>query len=291
MLPSLGILAWMSQRADEMHHRGQDTRMHDACHLTLSALTGGEDLPLVAIDKDFLRRYIRYLDTDYRTRRGNTLAPVTARGYYRCLMSALNAAVRAELIAENPGRRLSPTDRIRVCETPRNFLTIDELRTLIDTPCSHPIVKQAYLFACYCGLRLSDIRRLRYADCHIADETPYLSIVMKKTGAPLHLPLSRQALRWIPDTVTESTCVFENLPGGTQLGIHLKRWVEAAGIRKHITFHTSRHTFATMLITLGADLFTTAKLLGHTKVSTTQIYARIIDSKKTEAVRLADEVF
>ena len=56
-------------------------------------------------------------------------------------------------------------------------------------------------------------------------------------------------------------------------------------------FHTSRHTFATMMLTLGADLYTTSKLLGHANVKTTQIYAKIVDSKKVEAVNLVDNVF
>ena len=71
----------------------------------------------------------------------------------------------------------------------------------------------------------------------------------------------------------------------------LKPWAKAAGIDKRFSFHTSRHTFATMLLTLGADLYTVSKLLGHSQIKNTQVYAEIINRRKVEAVNLADNVF
>lgn len=70
----------------------------------------------------------------------------------------------------------------------------------------------------------------------------------------------------------------------------LKTWVKRAGIEKNITLHTARHTFATSLLTKGADLYTVSKLLGHSEVATTQIYAKIIDEKKVEAVNLLNNI-
>ena len=67
--------------------------------------------------------------------------------------------------------------------------------------------------------------------------------------------------------------------------------MKKAEINKKISFHCSRHTFATMMITLGADIFTTSKLLGHANITTTQIYSKIIDKKKVEAVNLVDNLF
>ena len=64
-----------------------------------------------------------------------------------------------------------------------------------------------------------------------------------------------------------------------------------AGIKKHLTFHTARHTFATMGITLGVDIYTMSKMLGHSDIATTQIYAKLVDSKKLEAVNLIDKFF
>ena len=85
--------------------------------------------------------------------------------------------------------------------------------------------------------------------------------------------------------------VFESLPNDTNLTAHLKAWAAKAGISKTVTYHTSRHTFATMLLTLGADLYTVSKLLGHSQIKNTQIYAEIINRRKDDAVNLADKVF
>ena len=71
----------------------------------------------------------------------------------------------------------------------------------------------------------------------------------------------------------------------------LKTWAQKAGISKHISFCTARHTFATMMLTLGADIYTTSQLLGHTDIRTTQIYAKIVNRKKDEAINLVNGLF
>ena len=120
-----------------------------------------------------------------------------------------------------------------------------------------------------------------------------MSTVMQKTAAPIYLPLSRQAVRWLPERkeAGEEAVIFAGLPAEPNINKVLAKWVSKAGILKKITYHTSRHTFATMMLTLGADLYTVSKLLGHANVKTTQIYAKIVDSKKTEADNLVDKVF
>lgn len=120
-----------------------------------------------------------------------------------------------------------------------------------------------------------------------------MSTVMQKTTTPIYLPLSRHAVRWLPERngAEDGLHVFAGLPAEPNINKVLAKWMATAGINKKITYHTSRHTFATMMLTLGADLYTTSKLLGHANVKTTQIYAKIVDSKKTEAVNLVDKVF
>ena len=116
---------------------------------------------------------------------------------------------------------------------------------------------------------------------------------MKKTKDPIYIPLSEQALKWLPKRpkgAKDEDKIF-GLPTISRVCLIIDAWTKAAGIKKHVTFHVARHSFATMMLTLDVDLYTTSKLLGHKDVSTTQIYAKIIDQKKTDAVNRVNDIF
>ena len=120
----------------------------------------------------------------------------------------------------------------------------------------------------------------------------FARIIVRKTRQPLHVPLSPEALKWIPERRGASDIDRIFNVGEYHVGrLHLKKWIDTTKIKKHVTFHVARHTFATLMLTLGADLYTTSKLLGHSKVTTTQIYAKIVDAKKVEAVNLVNNIF
>lgn len=171
-------------------------------------------------------------------------------------------------------------------------MTIEELRALITTPMKNETVQQAYLFSCFCGLRISDIIGLKWGNVYVDNSQYRLEVVMQKTKEPIYLPLSPEALRWMPERGEKSAedAVFD-LPSTTHINIRLKPWAKAAGIDKRFSFHTAHHTFATMMLTLGADLYTTSKLLGPTDVKMTQVYAKIINRKKDEAMNLVNGLF
>ena len=252
----------------------------------------GEKLTLRDVDKAFCVGFIDFLRNTYKTATGKPLKPVTIENYCACLNCALNAAVRAEVIAENPFAKVSATDKVKAQESTREYLSIEEIKAIIATPCKYDAVKQAYLFSVYCGLRISDVRALRWGQVAANGNQTHIEIVMQKTKAPLYLPLSQQAIKWMPERngKADEERVFA-LPCHTTLNMILNRLAKDAGISKHITFHTARHTFATMMLTLGADLYTTSKLLGHTDVATTQIYAKIVNKKKDDAVNLVNGIF
>lgn len=257
-------------------------------------LTFRPNVRLSEIDKQFCLDMIDWFRNTYINKRtGTTIGARTADTYCQRFRTALNEAVREGLIDKNPWNRLETIEKIKKPESKREYLTIDEIRSMIATDCPNGLVKRAYLFSCFTGLRISDVRNLKWGDIYHENGQAFVSVVMKKTTKPLYIPLSGQALKWMPEKgeSTSDDYVFGNLVNYGNVNENLKKWAEAAGIRKHISYHTSRHSFATMMLTLGADLYTVSKLLGHSSVKHTQIYARIIDRKKDEAVNLADSVF
>ena len=250
-------------------------------------------VPLKDVDKDFCISYLRYLRTA-KTKFGKPYSKATTVGYSRFLHTILNYAVRNDMIQFNPFDKIDREEKIKVPETSRAFLTVDELQKMMETPMKNETIKRAFLFACFCGLRISDIRALRWGNITHENGIDSVSLTMKKTGRPIAVPLSKEALKWLPvreGWEADEDKVFKSSLAQMVIRYHLNRWVKDAGITKHVTFHVSRHTFATMMLTLGADLYTVSKLLGHTDITTTQIYAKLVDQKKVDAVNLINNVF
>lgn len=285
------LLDWMEiYRENQEKHDKKDGNQIKVATRILKAYAG-ERTTLDQIDRKFCLDYIDYLYTEYRPK-GKRLSNFTLRNYCRVLNSALNAAVRAKLIVANPLNELERSEKIRLPESKRSYMTIEEVRALIATPMKNEAVKSAYLFSCFCGLRVSDIVGLKWKDVFIDRGQYRLTVSMQKTKEPIYLPLSSEALKWMPERgdKTAEDHVFD-LPSPSLMNILIKPWAKAAGIDKRFTFHTARHTFATMMLTLGADLYTTSKLLGHADVKMTQVYAKIINQKKDSAVNLVNGLF
>ena len=256
---------------------------------------------LARVDEDFCKGFIDYLNTkavaarvgeQHQTPR--QLSPNTRNTYFTRLAAALNKAVLDGLIATAPTKNFTRKhgNRPQQQASKREYLTESELKALINTDCKCKEIREAFLFSCMCGLRWSDINALRWQDIHTNGNVWQIETRMVKTQELLYLPLSEQAKAFIPERADKalSDRVF-TLPSLFKAERVLKKWVESAGINKHITFHCGRHTFATLVITKGADVYTTRDLLGHTSVKTTEIYAEIVDAKKAEAVNLLNGIF
>jgi integrase len=110
-----------------------------------------------------------------------------------------------------------------------------------------------------------------------------LHFKIKKTGERLVLPISEEARQLLGTAGNPAAQVFEDLKYDSMTLVYIERWTTAAGITRHVGFHAFRRTFATAQITLGTDLYTIQKMLGHSSVEQTQIYAHLLDAKKKEA--------
>ena len=253
----------------------------------------GDYIAFRDVDKEFLSEFTDFLRQMPKASKygvlktGGRLSANSVVSYYGTLRTAINRAYKEGIITVNPTKEFDFASKVRQEPSRREYLTIDELKTLINTECRHEIVKRAFLFSCLCGLRVSDIRKLRWCDLQRSGGRVRIEITMQKTKEPLYLPISDEALKWLPERgeANDSDYIFPLTHEGT-VNDTLQHWAKVAGITKHISFHVSRHTHATMMLTLGADLYTVSKLLGHKNIATTQIYAKIVDKKKEEAIGL-----
>jgi site-specific recombinase XerD len=231
------------------------------------------------LNVDLCKRFRSYLLSAHQLKRTKLkVSKNSASGYYSTFRGLLKIAYRDKLIRENINDFL---DKIETDDVKKEYLTLDEVKQLATTPCDIPVLKAASLFSCLTGLRISDILNLKWEDFEIAPDQGYcLRIRTQKTKTEAMLPVSEEAyeLCGTPD----SGKVFKGLQR-SMVNYPLKSWLQKAGIKKHITYHCFRHSYATLQIAAGTDIYTVSKMMTHRNVSTTQIYAELVNAKKRES--------
>jgi integrase len=153
-------------------------------------------------------------------------------------------------------------------------------------------LKRAFLFSCYTGLRFSDVENLTWEKLRKNDSgKTLLKFVQRKTNKPEYPPISDKAVRWLPERsfAKDSDRIFQLPPNGYANKL-LREWATAAGITKRISYHVSRHTTATLLLSSGVPLTTVQKIMGHSDIRTTLRYAKVIDKNVSDAVEILDNL-
>ena len=212
----------------------------------------------------------------------DNLAEGTAWTYTVRLSACLNAAVREGIISRSP---MTGVKRPRQHYRERLFLTLGEMKRIAAVKCTTEAsdrFRRAFLFACFTGLRFCDIAAITWEQVSTYQGHTRLTFTQRKTHERQYLDLSAQATAMMGTPATGRIfpmCTFEF--SRQEL---MKNLLKAAGITRHITFHCARHTFAVTLLAQGVDLYTVSKLLGHTSIATTQVYAKVIDASKRAAV-------
>jgi integrase len=240
------------------------------------------NLKFADLNEKFCNEFKEYLLTTKSNKSNKaTLAQNSAVSYFNKLKATLKQAYKDGYLFNDLNAKIEP---IKQAETRRNFLTIEELNSLVKTQCNNPLLKRAALFSALTGLRFSDIKNLVWGEIHHSVENGYsIQFTQQKTKGVEVLPISEQAYNLMGETKEPNEKVFEGLNYSAYENKHLYQWIGAAGITKDITFHCFRHTFATLQLSKGTDIYTVSKMLGHRDLKTTQIYAKIIDQTKREA--------
>ena len=242
------------------------------------------------VDLEFIEGFIAFLETQKNRRTKEPLSKKTIALYAGTVLWALNLAVEMDIIPSNP-LQCFDWKSIKGDKKTRVYLAVEELGKLKNTAYRREDVTKPFLFSCFSGLRISDVRGLKWKNLIEEDGKAHLELTQKKTGKTLYLPLSRQAREFMPENRGDGDKnIFVILDLHT-VSKHLRRWAKEAGVTKDFTFHVSRHTFATLTLTMGADIYTTAELMGYSDVETTQVYGKIIDTKKISAVYMIDRLF
>jgi integrase len=252
----------------------------------LKSFTNGK-LRFADLNEKFLEDFKEYLLTTKSNRsKKTTLSRNSAVSYFNKVKATLKQAYKDGILQTDLNAKVKP---IKAAETRREYLTLEELNKLVKTPCSDSLMKRAALFSALTGLRFSDIQKMTWGELeYIKEQGYFLNFNQKKTKGVEVLPISEQAYSLTegkenPNDMSQDKQVFEGLKYSAYHNKHLFQWIGAAGITKDITFHCFRHTFATLQLFNGTDIYTVSKMLGHKDLKTTQVYAKIVDEAKRTA--------
>jgi integrase len=272
-----------------MEKRQQSEGNYGNWKSTLKHLTefAGTKISFREIDDNFCENFRDYLINTAKKTSGQPLSSSSVSSYFNKFRACLKEAVKKKIIISNPATDVTNP---KVIESEREYLTFDELKAIVKAECRYDVLKRAFLFSCLTGLRWSDINKLKWSMIQNTYGMCRYTFNHQKTKELQYLDISDQARGYLGEQGNPDEKVFTGLKYSSYMNVAISKWMMKAGITKHITFHCARHTFSVLQMTLGTEIFTLSKLLGHSQLKTTLIYAKIIDEKKREAVNKIPDI-
>ena len=238
----------------------------------LSIFSEGKPIPFRKINVKLLEDLKLFMLT--APQGGNkkgTLSQNSAATYFSIVKAGLHRAFIDEYLTVDIAAKVKGIPELKV---KRETLSLEEAELLAQTPCENEVLKRAFFFAILTGIRLCDIHELTWGEIQKTSTGWRVDFTQRKTHVVDYLPINEQAYSLCGEPGEHDQQIFAGLTGSSWISRPLKKWIAASGIKKHITFHCSRHTFATLQLENGTDIFVVKGMLGHTNVKTTQIYAR-----------------
>ena len=222
----------------------------------------GLDTKVVDIDESYCDGLVDFLHKDYTAQFGK-ISMTTARAFIYLFSSTLNNAVANGIIGVNPLRFVNIHGRITRERPLKKFLTVDEIKALMDTPCpvmSRPQVKQAFMLSIFTYLSFADVLSLKWKDIKTNEGRTTIEVHSRKSS----VPLAAVSMRWLPETANHRGLVFKGLPKDTEIRNILSQWGKNAGIKQPLSFRLAQNTFIYLLLTTGTDIGTINCMLGLT---------------------------
>lgn len=250
----------------------------------LSIFSEGKPIPFRKINVKLLEDLKLFMLT--APQGGNkkgTLSQNSAATYFSIVKAGLHRAFIDEYLTVDIAAKVKGIPELKV---KRETLTLEEAELLAQTPCENEVLKRAFFFAILTGIRLCDIHELTWGEIQKTSTGWRVDFTQRKTHVVDYLPINEQAYSLCGEPGEHDQQIFAGLTGSSWISRPLKKWIAVSGIKKHITFHCSRHTFATLQLENGTDIFVVKGMLGHTNVKTTQIYAHIVDKSKRNAAEV-----
>lgn len=246
-----------------------------------------KNLTFEEIDEYFIKKVRKYFEKDAISKSDLPLSQNSKYSYFNKFKAALRNAFDNGCLTINYVSKIKSFEQ---AESQREYLIFDELQRLAKAECKYPVLKKAFLFSCLSGLRWSDINTLIWKEVRDEGDISRVNFRQEKTEGVEYLYISKQARELLGERQDPPGRVFKGLKYGMTYNTEIIRWCNRAAVPKHITFHSARHTNAVLLLENGADIYTVSKRLGHRELRTTQIYAKIVDSKMKEAAEIIPEL-
>ena len=232
------------------------------------------------ISKDMVQRFVDFLVDNHKGQGAET--------YYRRFKRMVNYAVEQGVMAKSPCKGITTPKLDDVLA--KDILSQEEMQVLFSTHYAgeNTEIRRAFAMTCLTGVRRCDLVGLTYSNIDYANRR--LTFRQSKTqkhssSSGVTIPLNDALLKLIgeKDDDAADDYIF-HLPSSTMCLKALRHWTKKAGINKHITWHCGRHSFATSLLSNGANIKTVSSLLGHSTLKFTEVYVRAVDKLKEDAI-------
>lgn len=241
-----------------------------------------KDVKFAELNIDYVRSFDKWLEKKY----GNGLNTRWTR--HKDVKAYINIAIDVGYRISNPYNKFKArqTKSSVTYLTPKEVYGLEKLFDSKDLELKYQSTLTAFLFACYTGLRISDVGLVEknMVQNGMLVFTPFKT---RKIEKEVKIPLTKKALKFI---VGNDSKFIESKYSDQKMNQHLKVIASKAFITKNVTFHVARHTFATRYIAIGGQIQNLQKILGHSKIATTQIYAEVMDESLIADMALFDAV-